>query len=86
MQQMFQATEIKRLIEEGMSCEFVAIEGDDGVHFSGIVVSREFEGKLRVRQHQAVYATLGSLMGNEIHALQLQTYTPQQWATVRKSL
>jgi acid stress-induced BolA-like protein IbaG/YrbA len=82
---MFQATEIKRLIEQGMPCEFVAIEGDDGVHFSGIVVSSEFEGKMRVRQHQAVYATLGKLMGNEIHALQLQTYSPLQWAEVQKS-
>lgn len=76
---MFQAAEIKRLIETGLPCEFVAIEGDDGVHFSGIVVSTEFTGKMRVRQHQAVYATLGTLMGNEIHALQLQTYTPEQW-------
>lgn len=83
---MFQASEIKRLIEQGMSCEFVAIEGEDGVHFTGIVVSAEFAGKPRVRQHQAVYATLGALMGNEIHALQLQTYTPGQWETVRGEL
>jgi acid stress-induced BolA-like protein IbaG/YrbA len=83
---MFQASEIQRLIEQGMPCETVIIEGDDGVHFSGIVVSAEFEGKMRVRQHQAVYATLGSLMGNEIHALQLQTYTPAQWAEFQKSL
>ncbi|MBI1905823.1 MAG: BolA/IbaG family iron-sulfur metabolism protein [Rhodocyclales bacterium] len=83
---MFAATEIKRLISEGMPCEFVEIQGDDGVHFSGIVVSNEFEGKLKIRQHQAVYATLGALMGNEIHALQLQTYTPAKWAEVRKDL
>ena len=83
---MFAATEIKRLIEAGISCEFVAIEGDDGVHFTGIVVSAEFEGKLRVRQHQAVYAALGKLMGNEIHALQLQTYTPAQWEAFQKTL
>lgn len=83
---MFQASEIKRLIEQGMPCDFVAIEGDDGVHFTGIVVSAVFEGKPRVRQHQAVYATLGRLMGNEIHALQLQTYTPAQWETGRGEL
>lgn len=83
---MFEATEIKRLIEQGMPCEFVAIEGADGVHFTGIVVSTEFEGKPRVRQHQAVYATLGALMGNEIHALQLQTFTPAQWAEGRADL
>lgn len=83
---MFPASEIQRLIEQGMPCEFVAIEGDDGVHFTGVVVSPQFEGMLRVRQHQAVYATLGKLMGNEIHALQLQTYTPAQWAEFQKSL
>ena len=83
---MFEASEIKRLIEQGMPCDFVAIEGDDGVHFTGIVVSKAFEGKPRVRQHQAVYATLGALMGNEIHALQLQTFTPAQWETGRGEL
>lgn len=83
---MFDANEIKRLIEQGMPCEFVAIQGEDGVHFTGIVVSREFEGKPRVRQHQAVYATLGRLMGNEIHALQLQTFTPEQWEEGRGEL
>ncbi|MBT0962664.1 BolA family protein [Denitromonas iodatirespirans] len=83
---MFEASEISRLIQQGLPCDFVEIQGDDGVHFSGVVVSAEFAGKPKVRQHQAVYATLGSLMGNEIHALQLQTYTPEQWATVRQEL
>ena len=83
---MFEASEIKRLIEQGLPCDFVAIEGDDGVHFTGVVVSAAFEGKLRVRQHQAVYATLGALMGNEIHALQLPTQTPAQWEEGRGEL
>ncbi|MBR0568319.1 BolA/IbaG family iron-sulfur metabolism protein [Azoarcus sp. L1K30] len=83
---MFDANEVKRLIEQGLPCEFVAIEGDDGVHFTGIVVSKQFQGQLKVRQHQAVYAALGKLMGNEIHALQLQTYTPEKWAEVRTEL
>ena len=83
---MFQAEDIQNLITQGLPCEFIQIEGDDGVHFSGIVVSAMFAGKPRVRQHQAVYATLGALMGNEIHALQLTTYTPEQWAAFRKEL
>ena len=83
---MFQASEIERLIAAGLPCDFLQIEGDDGTHFSGIVVSPEFEGKMRVRQHQLVYATLGKLMGNEIHALQLNTYTPKQWAELLKEL
>ncbi len=83
---MFEASEIERLIAAGIPCDFLQIEGDDGTHFSGIVVSPEFEGKMRVRQHQLVYATLGKLMGNEIHALQLNTYTPKQWAELLKEL
>ena len=83
---MFEASEIERLIAAGLPCDFLQIEGDDGTHFSGIVVSPEFKGKMRVRQHQLVYATLGKLMGNEIHALQLNTYTPKQWAELLKEL
>ncbi len=83
---MFLASEIERLIAAGLECEFLKIEGDDGTHFAGVVVSPAFEGKPRVRQHQAVYATLGKLMGNEIHALQLTTYTPAQWAEFQKEL
>ena len=83
---MFPASEIERLIAAGLECNFLQIEGDDGTHFTGIVVSPAFEGKPRVRQHQAVYATLGKLMGNEIHALQLSTFTPTQWAELQKEL
>ena len=83
---MFQAEEIARLIRQGLDCEFAHVLGDDGEHFTGIVVSASFEGKPRVRQHQAVYATLGSLMGNEIHALQLQTFTPSAWAEFREKM
>ncbi|MDR0701627.1 MAG: BolA family transcriptional regulator [Azoarcus sp.] len=77
---MFDANEIKRLIEARLPCELILVEGEDGVHFNAIVVSAAFGGLSRVRQHQQVYAALGPLMGNEIHALQLQTYTPAQWA------
>ena len=83
---MFDANEIKRLIGAGLPCEFIEVLGEDGVHFTGIVVSPQFEGMSRVRQHQAVYATLGALMGNEIHALQLNTYTPAQWQAARGEL
>ncbi len=83
---MFDTHEIRRLIGAGLPCDFVAIEGDDGVHFTGIVVSAAFAGVPRVRQHQMVYATLGRLMGNEIHALQLQTYSPEKWEEVRAEL
>ena len=83
---MFQAEEIERLIKQGLDCEFAHVLGDDGEHFTAIVVCAGFAGLSRVRQHQAVQATLGSLLGNEIHALQLQTFTPPAWAEFREKM
>ena len=37
-----------------------------------------FAGKLPLARHRMVYATLGALMGGEIHALQLRTLTPDE--------
>ncbi|WP_288856343.1 BolA/IbaG family iron-sulfur metabolism protein, partial [uncultured Pseudomonas sp.] len=50
-------------------------------HFKAVLVSQQFEGLNRVKRHQKVYATLGSLM-SEFHALALHTYTPEEWATI----
>jgi stress-induced morphogen len=48
----------------------------DGDHYAARVISRSFEGMSRVRRHQAVYAALKGKMGNELHALQLETIVP----------
>ena len=54
------------------------VSGDDGVHFEAVVISDAFQGKLPLARHRMVYATLGTLMGGEIHALALRTLTPQE--------
>jgi acid stress-induced BolA-like protein IbaG/YrbA len=57
-----------------------------GDHLEAIVVSSEFEGKTRVKQHQIVYAALKDEMATEaIHALALKTYTPEAWQLVQQS-
>ena len=40
-------------------------------------ISAAFKGKSRVQQHQMVYAALKGRMGGELHALALQTSTPE---------
>jgi acid stress-induced BolA-like protein IbaG/YrbA len=53
-----------------------------GDHLEAVVVSQEFAGKTRVKQHQMVYGALQSALATEaIHALALKTYTPDSWAT-----
>jgi len=70
--------EIKKMIENGIPGSIVTVDGDGG-HFQAIVVSGIFSGKTMLQQHQMVYRTLGNKIGKEIHALSLQTYTPEQW-------
>jgi acid stress-induced BolA-like protein IbaG/YrbA len=69
---------VKRGIEAGLACERVEVVGD-GQHFQALVVSAEFAGRSRVQRHQLVYAALGDRMREEIHALSMQTLTPDEW-------
>ena len=73
------AATIERLIREGLPDARVSIEDlrGDGDHYAATVISRSFRGKSRVQQHQMVYQALRGRMGNELHALALQTSAPQ---------
>ncbi len=72
------AADIERLIKESMPDAEVTIEDlkGDGDHYAATVVSSAFSGKTRVQQHQLVYQALQGRMGNELHALALQTSAP----------
>ncbi|HEV7229207.1 BolA family transcriptional regulator [Brevundimonas sp.] len=50
----------------------------DGDHYRARVVSTAFSGMPRVRRHQAVYAALKGQMGGALHALALETLTPEE--------
>jgi acid stress-induced BolA-like protein IbaG/YrbA len=67
---------IEQMIREGLPGAEVSVSGDDGVHFEANVICESFRGKATLQRHRMVYATLGKLMGNEIHALGLQTNIP----------
>jgi stress-induced morphogen len=53
-------------------------------HYQAVVVSAAFADLSRVEQHQAVYRALGELMAGPVHALALQTFTPERWASQKK--
>jgi acid stress-induced BolA-like protein IbaG/YrbA len=71
--------QVKAYIEQGLECEHVNVAGD-GHHFEAVIVSAAFSGKNKVQQHQIVYRALGDRMREEIHALSMQTFTPEDWA------
>ena len=63
------APQIQHLIEAGLPGARALVHGE------------AFRGKLPLARHRMVYATLGALMGREIHALALRTLTPDEART-----
>ena len=47
-------------------------------HWTVAIVSRAFAGKATVARHRMVYAALGDLMNNPIHALQIRALAPEE--------
>lgn len=72
------AAEIERMIRDAFPDAQVTIDDlrGDGDHYAAKVVSAAFRGKTRVQQHQMVYQALKGRMGNELHAMALQTAVP----------
>ena len=67
--------EIKNLIKKGIPDAEITIQdlaGDEN-HYSATIKSKIFNGKSKVEQHKLVYKALNGKMGNELHALALNT-------------
>jgi acid stress-induced BolA-like protein IbaG/YrbA len=70
--------QVAALIEQGVPGSRATVTSPDNVHFEAVVVAAAFAGKRAVQRHQLVYAALGPAVGNEIHALALQVFTPEE--------
>jgi acid stress-induced BolA-like protein IbaG/YrbA len=77
-------SDIQTLITTGLPGAKAIVESDDNTHYSAVIVAEQFNGKRTLQRHQLIYATLGSKMGNEIHALSIQAHTPQEWQALSK--
>lgn len=55
----------------------------EGGHFDAVIVSPRFEGLGLVERHRAVYAALGDLAERRVHALAIETFTPEEWRAKR---
>ena len=79
--------EVERRIEAGIPDAEASVtlprmpdEDHEDAHFAAVIVSPAFEGKSLVEQHQMVYDALGDAMTDDIHALEMKTYTPDERA------
>lgn len=50
-----------------------------GGHYRLVIVSGEFDGKSLIARHRLVNEAVRDLFGDKIHALSMQTLTPDQW-------
>ena len=73
------AAEIEELILKSFPDAKITIDDlrGDGDHYAAQIVSEQFRGLTRVQQHKLVYNAMGGKMGNELHALALNTSAPK---------
>ena len=67
--------EIESLIKNAIPDAEITIQdlaGDEN-HYSATIKSKIFTGKSKIDQHKLVYKALKGKMGNELHALALNT-------------
>jgi stress-induced morphogen len=76
-------SDVADLIEDGIPDAEVEVSQPRGVddedHLAATVVSPAFEGESLVDQHEMVYDAIGEHMTTDIHALELSTYTPEEY-------
>jgi len=69
------AKEIEKLIKESIPDAEIIIQdlAGDNNHYSATIKSKIFNGKTKIEQHKIVYKSLKGKMGNELHALSINT-------------
>ncbi len=80
---MISAEQIAELIRNALPGAQVQVQDpyNDGQHFTAIVIAEQFRGQPMIKQHRLVNEAIKSYLDDgSIHALQLKTYSPEQWA------
>ncbi len=78
------AQEIQEIIAKNINTDFVLAETADEVHFYVTVVSSDFEGQMKVKQHKMVKDLFTEQFADGvIHAMSLKTFTPEKWANLQ---
>ena len=76
-----QKEDIKKRLIEKFPNSFVEVEDMtmNNNHFSLLVISEKFHGLSLIDRHKMIYNIFSDELTNEIHALQIKTYTKNEW-------
>jgi len=69
--------DIQGWIQAGLPGARARVDGD-GRHFEAVIVCGDFAGQSLIARQRMVYAALGDKMQDDIHALSMQTLTPDE--------
>ncbi|MDF1821646.1 MAG: BolA/IbaG family iron-sulfur metabolism protein [Alcanivoracaceae bacterium] len=78
------AEEVRALVEAGIDGAQAEVDGA-GDKFDIRVVAAAFDGKRPVARQQLVYGCINERISDgSIHAVSIQTYTPDEWETASR--
>ncbi|MGI3079111.1 BolA family iron metabolism protein IbaG [Vibrio alginolyticus] len=78
------SAKVQQLLEEALNLQEVHVKGE-GSHYEVVAVDACFDGMSRVKKQQLIYAPLMEcIQRNDIHALSIKAFTPEEWARDKK--
>lgn len=76
--------EVKKLLSAQINCTHIEVYGEDQRHYEALLVSNEFSGLMKIKRHRMIYQALGDLMVEDIHALSIKAYTPEEYQKIKQ--
>lgn len=78
------SAKVQQILEETLSLQEVHVKGE-GSHYEVVAVDACFDGMSRVKKQQLIYAPLMEfIQRNDIHAVSIKAFTPDEWARDKK--
>ena len=72
------AAHVEVIDDSAAHADHLGAQGGGG-HFRVLVVSPRFDGLSPVAAQRLVYQALGDFITNDVHALEMHTFTPGAW-------
>lgn len=78
------SAQVEQILNTALDLEEIHVKGE-GSQFEVIAIDACFDGMSRVKKQQIIYAPLMEyIQRNDIHAVSIKTYTPDEWARDKK--
>ncbi len=78
------SVQVKQLLDDALALQELHVKGE-GSHYEVIAIDARFDGISRVKKQQLIYAPLMEyIQRNDIHAVSIKAYTPDEWARDKK--